>query len=176
MKIKLILSLVLAIACIPANAENSLIGKLAPQFTAPAVFPDGTVRTFNLTEYQGQNIVLYFYPMDNTPGCSQQAKIFRNHIQELNDAGILVLGISCDSIQSHINFKDKHGLPFPLISDSRLKRTISKAYGAAGFLYSQRKTFLIDQKGIVFHVFSDINLQTQIGDILHYFEQHAKNQ
>lgn len=148
---------------------TSMINQPAPQFSASALFPDGSVRLFNLADYQGKKIVLYFYPMDNTPGCTIQAKKFRDDIEKLNKAGIMVIGISCDSIASHRSFQKKHALPFPLVSDSRWKRSISKAYGAAGFLYSQRKTFLIDPNGIIIQQFNKVDIQHQIDDILNSF-------
>lgn len=149
--------------------ESTMTTKVAPNFTAQAVFPDGTIKTVSLSDYMGKKIVLYFYPMDNTPGCTIQAKKFRDNIQKLHDAGITILGVSCDSINSHLNFQKKHALPFPLISDSRIKRSISKAYGAAGFLYSQRKTFLINPEGIIFKTFEKVDIQNQIDDILNSF-------
>jgi len=96
-------------------------------------------------------------------------KKFRDGIEKLNKAGIMVIGVSCDSIKSHLKFQKKHALPYPLVSDSRWKRSISKAYGAAGFLYSQRKTFLINQDGIVFQLFDHVDIHNQIDDILHSF-------
>lgn len=153
------------------HTEKNLVNQPAPLFTAPAVFPDGSTGLFNLSEYQGSNVVLYFYPMDNTPGCTIQAKKFRDDIEKLKNAGIIVIGISCDSIKSHLNFQKKHALPFVLVSDSRLTRSISKAYGAAGFLYSQRKTFLINKNGIVIQQFHKVDIQNQIDDILQSFHQ-----
>ena len=183
MKIKAVLSMIVAITSCIIHAQTNrfnfikpnLINKQAPQFTAQAVFPDGTIGHFSLENYQGTNVVLYFYPMDNTPGCTIQAKKFRDGIEKLKKAGITVIGISCDSIKSHINFQKKHALPFALVSDSRLTRSISKAYGAAGFLYSQRKTFLINKDGIVFRQFNKVDIQNQIDDILHSFAEQKNN-
>lgn len=154
-----------------ASSVSGLIGQKAPLFTVQAIKQDGTEFTFRLQDLMGQLVVLYFYPMDNTPGCTKQAKKFRDDIAKLEEAGITVIGISCDSIKSHKKFQKKHNLPFVLVSDSRWKRTISKAYLAAGFLYSKRKTFLIDQFGKVIKEFDKVDIQNQIDDILVSFNK-----
>ena len=153
------------------HASQKLVGKQAPSFKGQAVFPDGTVQDFDLENYEGQNIVLYFYPMDNTPGCTKQAKIFRDNIKKMNAQGIMIVGISYDSIKSHKAFQDKHSLPFPLVSDSKNKHAISKKYKASGLITSKRKTFLINKKGIIFKVFDKVDIQDQIEDILECFAQ-----
>lgn len=158
-----------------ADASQKLVGKAAPLFTGKAVFPDNSVHDFRLKDYVGHNIVLYFYPMDNTPGCTLQAKTFRDDIAKFQEQKIIVIGVSCDSITSHQAFQKKYNLPFYLISDSRWWRTISKLYGAAGFLYSKRKTFLINKKGNVFKVFENVNMQTQTCEILESFADIEKN-
>ncbi len=155
------------------HANQSLVGKKAPEFIAKALFPDGSISDFNLKDYFGKKIVLYFYPADNTPGCSKQAQNFRDNIARLHKKGIILIGISCDSIKSHKRFQQKHHLPFPLISDSRWKRTISKLYKVAGFLYSKRRTILINEQGTVFKVFDKVNIQNQIDEILQAFTQET---
>jgi thioredoxin-dependent peroxiredoxin len=150
-------------------ARSPLIGKPAPLFKAPMVCPDGSLHICDLKKYIGNNIVLYFYPMDNTPGCSKQAECFCRSMDRLQDADIVLIGISCDSIKSHMNFQKKYSIWYPLVSDSRWKRTISKMYDAAGFLYSKRKTFLINKKGNVFKVFEQVTIENQIDDILNSF-------
>lgn len=164
-----------------APSASGLVGKKAPMFTAQAVkveadrlyhkFPHIKEFTFDLKDYIGQLLVLYFYPMDNTPGCTKQAKKFRDDIKRLKDVGITVIGISCDSIKSHKKFQAKHKLPFALVSDSRWKRSISKAYLTAGFLYSKRKMFLIDTTGTVVKAFDKVDIQHQIDNILKVFNK-----
>ncbi len=148
-----------------------LLGKIAPIFTGQAVFPDGSIKDFDLQDYIGKfNIVLYFYPFDNTPQCTLQAQSFKNSIGTFKQAGIMVIGVSCDAPQSHKRFQKKLGLPYPLVSDERIKRAISKMYGTLGFFYSKRRTFLINKKGIVVKVFDEVNVATQIEDILKGFQ------
>jgi thioredoxin-dependent peroxiredoxin len=154
------------------QSAQRLVGKNAPEFSAPALFPDGTVGTFNLKDYAGKKVVLYFYPVDNTPGCTKQAQNFRDGIAKLYDKDITLIGISCDSIQSHKRFQGKHHLPFPLVSDSRLHRGIAKKYGVVGFFCCKRRTFLIDEKGIIFKAFDKVVIETQIEDILKAYAAH----
>lgn len=161
------------------SEDSPLLHKQAPLFKAPAVFPDVEdgkkgyrVGEFDLKEYIGKyKIVLYFYPMDDTPGCTKEAQKFRDSIDLLQRHGIMVVGVSCDSIKSHSKFAAKYGLPYVLVTDSRWKRTISKKYNAAGWFYSKRKTILIDKKGEVVHVFEQVNIQDQIDDILNVFSE-----
>lgn len=154
------------------SKTSSLVGKRAPIFKAQAVFPpDHEIGDFDLQKYIGKRIVLYFYPMDNTPGCSKQAEKFREDIDRLKKQGIVVIGVSCDSPKSHQKFQEKYKLPYILVSDSRWSRCISKMYDAAGFFYSKRHTILINKRGIVIHVFEDVNIKNQIDDILEKFKE-----
>lgn len=171
MKNHIIITVILGFMTSVLSAQSHLIGKKAPLFSAQAVFANGSVGTFNLKDYIGQKIVLYFYPMDSTPGCSKQAQSFCTNLGLLQDEHIVLVGISCDSINSHKNFQKKYGISYPLVSDSRWKQTISKLYGAAGFLYSKRKTILINKAGIVFKVFDHVDIHSQIDDIVHSFAQ-----
>lgn len=154
-----------------AQTALSLLDKPAPLFKAQAVLPDGTVDTFNLKDHIGENIVIYFFPMDNSPRCTIQAKKFRDEIARLHKKNILVIGISNDSIKSHQKFQKNLGLPYPLIADS--KQSIAKKYKAHGFFVEQRITFLVNQDGIVFKVFDKVDIKNQIDDIVNAFEEHA---
>ncbi len=151
-------------------SNDSLVCKKAPLFSAQAVFPDGSVKKFNLKDFIGQNLILYFYPMDSTPGCTKQAKNFRDNIERLNKEGITLIGISCDSIKSHKNFQKKYELPYILVSDSRKNQTISKKYGTKTILMSKRKTFLINECGVVFKKFDAINIEEQVDEIIEAFK------
>jgi thioredoxin-dependent peroxiredoxin len=152
--------------------DQTLIGKSAPSFTAQAVHPDGSVHSFDLKDYIGKtNIVLYFYPMDNTRGCSKQAQGFCANLGVFEEEGIMVIGVSCDSIASHLKFQKKYGIHYPLVSDSRWNRTISKRYDAAGWFYSKRKTFLINKSGIIFKIFDHVSIESQVEDILKSFDK-----
>lgn len=158
------------ILCTQTSPTQNLVGKKAPVFNAQAAFPDGCICDLNLQDYIGRyDIVLYFYPMDNTPGCSKQAQIFRDNIEKLKQHNIIVIAVSCDSITSHQKFQKKYQLPFPIVSDSRWNQTIGKLYGANGWFYSQRKTFLINTKGIIIKQFDKVDIQNQMEDILEIF-------
>ncbi len=130
-------------------------GQQAPDFT----LPDQKGEHHRLSDHRGKAVVVYFYPRDDTPGCTKEACSFRDHRQALYDAGVTVFGISGDSVESHRDFAEKHNLSFPILSDPTLE-TI-KAYGAWGVknLYGKksegilRYTFLIDRDGAVAKVF-----------------------
>jgi len=156
-----------------SHSHNQLLNKTAPLFKSKAVFPDGTVGDFNLKDYIGKKIVIYFYPMDDSPGCTTQAKKFRDEIEKLQNESITVIGVSSDSIKSHLAFQKKLGLPYPLISDEEANHSISKQYDTTGFFFGKRKTFLVNKKGIIFKVFDKVDIKNQINDILDSFKKHA---
>jgi len=151
--------------------HKTFVGKPAPTFKGQAIFPDGSVRELDLKDYEGDNVVVYFYPMDNSPGCTVQAKKFRDEMEKLSKKDICVIGISSDTINSHKKFSKKLALPFPLVSDSEHKNAISKKYEATGVLFGKRKTFLINRKGIVFKVFDKVDIKTQVDDIVKSYAQ-----
>jgi len=151
------------------QAKHKLEGKPAPIFSGKAVFPDGSVKDFNLNDYKNQKMVIYFYPMDNTPGCTKQAKFFKADIKKLQNEDILLVGVSYDSIESHMKFQKKYALPYPLVSDDAKKHPISKMYKVSGFFSSERKTFLINEQGVIFKVFDKVDIKHQINDILDSF-------
>ncbi len=100
------------------------IGDLAPDFRLPST----RGKQVTLSEYRGKDVILYFYPKDDTPGCTIEACSFRDHESDLSREHAVVLGISADSLESHERFKDKHNLNFPLLSDSTAD--VAKMYGA----------------------------------------------
>lgn len=124
-------------------------GDFAPDFTLPA--DDG--RTITLSELRGSRVVLYFYPKDDTSGCTAQACEFRDALPRIQESGAIVLGVSPDPIRSHEKFRDKYDLNFPLLSDE--EHTVAEAYGVwkeksmYGRTYwgIERSTFLIDPEG-----------------------------
>ena len=131
------------------------VGERAPDFTLPSQFGDNVT----LSEYLGKkNVVLYFYPKDESPGCTKEACSFRDSYQQLADLGAEVLGVSGQSIESHVAFAAHYGLPFILLSDKDNK--VRELYGvpATMGLIPGRVTYIIDQKGVVRHIF---NSQTQ---------------
>ena len=127
------------------------VGMKAPQFT----LPDKNGKLVSLSDFLGKKVVLYFYPKDNTPGCTRQACAFALRNQEIENKNAVVIGISKDSVSSHMNFATKYNLPFVLLSDTDLKAI--QAYGVwqEKKLYGKtsmgvvRTTFLIDEQGNV---------------------------
>ncbi|GCE30770.1 peroxiredoxin [Dictyobacter alpinus] len=140
------------------------VGDKAPDFTLPT--QDG--RMVSLKDYWGQQaIVLYFYPKDDTPGCTAEACAFRDSYEVFKDAGAEVLGVSSDSVAAHQKFATKHRLPFLLLSDK--DGSVRKAYGAVSVLglLPGRVTYVIDKEGIVRHVFSSqFAAEQHIGEAL----------
>jgi len=133
-------------------------GEEAPDFTL--LVDDG--RKVSLKDYRGKKVVLYFYPKDGTPGCTREAIEFRDIAQEFEKEGAIILGVSKDSIKSHQKFKQKHELPFTLLSDPDGK--VLDLYGVwkkkslygRTFMGTERTTFLIDEKGIVKKVYRKV--------------------
>jgi len=169
MNLKYFTVLLLFLGFSNVQAKNKLEGELAPQFSGQAVFPDGSVKEFNLKDYKNQKMVIYFYPMNNSTWCTKQAKVFRDGMKKLQEEGIMVVGVSYDSIKSHLKFQEKYALPYPSVADDHKKHPISKMYKVTGFFSSERKTFLVNEKGIVFKVFDKVDIKNQINDILESF-------
>ena len=141
------------------------VGKRAPAFTLPAI-PDGKVR---LSQFKGeQNVVLYFYPRDNTPGCTQEACDFRDHLGQFTSSDTVVLGVSTDSVTSHEKFAAKHGLPFPLLADE--DHAVCEKYGVwvekknygKTYMGLQRATFLIDKQGKIAAVWPKVKVKGHV--------------
>lgn len=134
-------------------------GIQAPDFTATA----GDGSTIRLADYRGRKLILYFYPMDDTPGCTAQACSLRDAHGEISKKGAAILGVSAQDAASHRKFSGKFSLNFPLLCDTG--RTIAKAYDAAGsglggwlrglFGVNQRISYLIDEKGFISQVVED---------------------
>lgn len=143
-------------------------GERAPDFA----LKDADGKTWTLSDFRGKTFVLYFYPKDNTPGCTTEACSFRDRYGEFKARGVEVVGVSGDSEKSHKSFVEKKGLPFILLSDPE-KKTI-EAYGALGQkkLYSRsflgiiRSTFIIDGEGIVRKVFPKVTPTGHAEEIL----------
>ncbi len=130
----------------------------APEFSLPD--ETGKVRTLN--EFRGHPVVLYFYPKDDTPGCTTEACNFRDDYSQYDQAGITILGVSADSSKSHAKFKAKYGLPFSLLADDGHKVCdLYKVWGTKknyGREYQgvYRTTYLIDENGKIVHVFENV--------------------
>jgi len=145
----------------------SMNSEPAKNFTTNALFPNGIIKNISLSDYHGQKIILYFYPKNGTPGCTKQAKIFRDNFKKLQDNGVIVIGVSYDSLTSHKKFQQKHQLPFILVCDDT--KEISKKYGSDGWFFPSRKTILIDEKGNIVKRFESVDITNQINDILKAF-------
>jgi len=143
-------------------------GDSAPDFSAPT---DGGGEV-SLKDLRGKKVVLYFYPKDNTPGCTTEACDFRDHQAAFADKNTVVLGVSPDSPKSHDNFKAKHELPFTLVSDK--DHQIAEAYGAwqeksmygKKYMGIQRSTFVIDEKGKIAEVYGKVRVKGHVEDVL----------
>jgi peroxiredoxin Q/BCP len=127
------------------------VGDSAPDFTLPSQNGENVT----LSQFRGKkNVVLYFYPKDETPGCTREACTFRDSYELFTDLGAEVVGVSADTVESHKAFAQHHNLPFTLLSD--VDNAVRKLYGATSTLslIPGRVTFIIDKKGVVRHVFS----------------------
>ena len=145
-------------------ARGIQVGDQAPDFTLPTQ----TGENFRLQDHIGERVtVLYFYPKDNTSGCTAEACAFRDSYEVFTDAGADVIGVSSDSVDRHAGFADKHSLPFTLLSDQGGR--VRKAYGVPGVLgvIPGRVTYVIDRTGVVRHVFSSMtNIDGHVNDAL----------
>ena len=148
------------------------VGTKAPEFT----LPDKDGNPVSLTDFAGKKVVLYFYPKDNTPGCTRQACAFAGAYEEFKKINVVVIGVSKDSAASHQKFAEKHGLPFILLSDPEL--TAIQAYGVwqEKKLYGKvsmgvvRSTFVIDEDGVIEKVMPKVKPDTNATEILAYLK------
>jgi peroxiredoxin Q/BCP len=136
------------------------IGTVAPSFTTV----DDSGKSVSLSDFAGKTVVLYFYPKDDTPGCTVEAQGFRDNHTEYQGKEIVVLGVSRDDQASHKLFKEKYGLPFQLLVDT--DGAITNAYDVAKGDYSMRVTYLIDSTGKISHVEEKVNTATHAQDLL----------
>jgi len=143
-------------------------GQKAPAFSLPS--SEG--ETVSLKQLRGKKLVLYFYPKDDTPGCTRQACAFRDVHAQMRKAGAVVYGVSPDSVDSHSRFRAKYKLPFPLLADT--DKAVARKYGAFGekLMYGKkvvgmiRSTFLIDAKGVVRRVFPKVRVDGHADAVL----------
>jgi peroxiredoxin Q/BCP len=141
-------------------------GGPAPDFSLQA--DDGS--TVSLAALRGKHVVLYFYPKDDTPGCTTEACDFRDNLAQLTSAGAVVLGVSPDSVKSHVKFKAKFELPFALLADT--EHTVAEAYGAwreksmygKAYMGIVRSTFLIDANGVLRKVWDNVKVHQKVGN------------
>jgi peroxiredoxin Q/BCP len=136
------------------------IGTAAPDFTVKDTFGN----TVKLSDYAGKTVVLYFYPKDDTPGCTKEACGFRDYYTDFQGKDIVVFGVSMDDEASHQAFTQKFNLPFPLLAD--VDGTITKAYDVDGGGYSRRVTYIIDGEGKIAKVYDIVATASHASDIL----------
>ena len=146
-------------------------GDKAPDFTAN----DQNGKTVSLSDFKGKNVILYFYPKDDTPGCTAEACDFRDNYQSMLGQGFEVIGVSTDDEKSHKKFETKYSLPFPLIADT--DKSINEAYGVwveknmygKKYMGTARKTFLISKDGTISKIIEKVdtkNASQQVLDLL----------
>jgi peroxiredoxin Q/BCP len=147
---------------------NIVVGQSVPDFTASAT----SKTTVSLSSFQGKNLVIYFYPKDNTPGCTTEGQNFRDFYDEFQDANTEIIGVSRDSMRTHENYKAKHSFPFELISDPeealcnhfdviKLKKLYGKEY-----MGIERSTFLIDTKGVLHQEWRKVKVKGHVDEVL----------
>ena len=151
------------------------VGMKAPDFT----LLDKRGNSISLSDFLGKKVVLYFYPKDSTPGCTRQACAFAQNHSNFEDKNVVVIGISKDSVASHLKFAEKYELPFVLLSDPELQAI--QAYGVwqEKKLYGKvsmgvvRSTYLIDEQGVIEKVMPKVKPDTNAAEILQYLAGEA---
>lgn len=153
----------------PGSSNQQLkIGQKAPVFALPN--QDGKI--VRLSDFKGKKVVLYFYPKDDTPGCTKESCAFRDGLEEIHDSGTVVLGVSADSVDSHKKFVKKYNLNFPLLSDEQ--KTVVQAYGVwkekslygRKFMGIERTTFIIDEQGKLDDIFPKVKVDGHLEEVL----------
>ena len=155
------LSLVLSFS---VAANSNWVGALAPDFT----LNDQNGDSKSLEDFKGQWLVLYFYPKDDTPGCTTEAKNFRDKYQAYQAIGAEIVGISLDDVSSHKDFSSAYKLPFTILADVNQKA--SKAYKVLGGFgpmeYAERETFIIDPDGNIVYHYSEVDPDTHAQEVM----------
>lgn len=147
---------------------NLVIGQSVADFTASAT----SKKTLSLSDFKGKNLVIFFYPKDNTPGCTTEGQNFRDLFSQFDEANTAILGVSRDSLRTHENYKTKHSFPFELISDPdetlckhfdviKLKKLYGKEY-----MGIERSTFLIDAQGVLHQEWRKVKVKGHADEVL----------
>jgi len=148
--------------------ESLTVGMMAPEFSLPSTLG----RKVSLNEFRGKRVILYFYPKDDTPGCTMEACAFRDHLPRIGTKGAVVLGVSLDDELSHQRFTQKYNLPFPLLSD--VDAAVSRQYGTykeknlygRSYWGIERTTFVIDREGRVENVFRRVKVEGHAEEVM----------
>ena len=159
------ITLIFLVMVFNTNAKDELIkGMQAPDFTL--VDQDNIKRS--LKDYSGEWVVLYFYPKDDTPGCTTEACSFRDNIEIIKNLKANILGVSVDSQESHKDFSDKYSLPFPILAD--INGEVAKKYDSfgsfVGFKYASRHTFIINPAGKIHKIYKKVNPNKHAAEII----------
>lgn len=157
-----------ATAALPSASPLLKPGDPAPAFA----LHDGDGNVHSLSDYRGKVVALYFYPKDDTPGCTAQACNLRDNWDRLKARGVVVLGVSFDGAASHKAFAAKYNLPFPLLSDT--EKTLATACGLGGSAYARRVTFLVDPDGRILAVIDPVKPADHAAQILAALEKGGK--
>lgn len=148
----------------PTFAAKLAVGDPAPEF----ILPDQSGTEHHLTDYLGRWVVVYFYPKDDTPGCTKEACSFRDDILQLREMDVVLLAISLDGRESHEAFAEKHKLPFPLLSDE--DAAVTKSFGALFSLgplkYARRYTYLIDPQGKLAKIYRKVKVSQHSDEVI----------
>ena len=139
--------------------------KLAVGQKAPEIrLPDQNGAEYTLSQYLGKWVLVYFYPMDDTPGCTKEACALRDNLPHLKNLDAVVLGISSDSVESHKKFEEKYGLPFTLLADEQ-KQAI-EVYDVKGVMGTKRTSFLIDPQGNIAKIYEVVNPEAHAQEVI----------
>ncbi|MGC8587840.1 MAG: thioredoxin-dependent thiol peroxidase [Hydrogenobaculum sp.] len=148
----------------------------APDFCLPGIDENGNEKEFCLKDFKGKKVVLYFYPKDDTPGCTKEACSFQENLNPIKAMGVEVIGVSPDSIASHKKFKEKYGLNFILLSDPDKK--VAESYGAYGEkkMYGKvtkgiiRSTFVINENGEIEKAWKNVKVDGHVQAVIDYLK------
>lgn len=168
---------------IPAQAEDQplakfdkqqkqWVGRPAPQFK----LQDQKQKWHELSQYKGQWVVLYFYPKDNSPGCTEEANQFKALYPTFQKNNAVVLGVSLDDVQSHQKFSEKLDLPFPILADQQhsLANQLNVVRNLGLFKVAKRESFLIDPNGTIVYHYSSVNTQSHAAEVLNDIQKFKK--
>lgn len=161
---KLILSVLSSFLSLNSYANTLTLGQEAPGFK----LQNQAHETISLSDYQDHWVVLYFYPKDETPGCTTEACSFRDNVNRLIQQKAVILGISLDDVKSHQKFSQKHNLPFNLLSDPEGK--VAEKYGALldllVFKMAKRHSFIINPEGKIVKIYRNVDPEKHVGDVM----------
>ena len=158
-----------SILLITTGLSQLKVNTIAPNFT----LTDAAGISHTLSDYQGQFVILYFYPKDNTPGCTKEACNFRDNFSQIRAQNTSILGVSWDSSEKHASFSEKYSLPFTLLSDT--KGDVTKSYKAAGWFMPKRYTYIVDPFGKIIKVYTKFDISSHSEEIIAFIQSISKD-